>query len=263
LNCGRQACKRQAELLRRRPDNPRLLTEVGNSYYEDSSNLALGVIESEKYFRRSIKVAPEYGPAYVKLAKWYNSKGNFAEGIRLSTLGLNAKYPDHYGLVERAGAYSNLHKDKEALADMNKFIQRGNGEKVQILRRASIYENLHQYEKALADYKSVLKENYEDQVVFRELICLQELGRYDEALKEINKLIARNKIDDAGYLARARLYSKMGKPKEAISDFTRVIELAEATTIYKERAREYQKIGRKDLAARDLKSADRIAAEGM
>lgn len=251
------------ELLRRSPNDPRLLTEVGNSYYEDSSNLALGVIEAEKYFRRSIKVAPEFGAAYVKLAKWYNSKGNYAEGIRLATLGINAKIPDYYGLVERAGAYSNLHKDKEALADMNRFIAGGNNEKMQILRRASIYENLHQYDKALADYQSVLQKNYEDQVVFRELICLQALGRYDDALKEVNKLIARNKIDDAGYLARARLYSKMGKPKEAIADFTRVIELAEAITIYKERAKEYEKIGRKDLAIKDLKSAERIAAEGM
>jgi len=251
------------ELLRRHPNSARFLTEVGNSYYEDSSNLAKGAIEAEKYFRLAIKADPTYGKPYSKLAKFYNSKGNYAEGIRYGTLGINAKQPDDYALIERAGAYSSLHKDREALADLDRYIKMGHHSREEVVRRASIYENLHQYDKALASYKEVLKESYEDQVVFRELICLQALGRFDEALKEVNKLIVRNKMDDAGYLARARIYSKMGKSNEAIADYSRVIDLAEAITIYKERAREYAKIGRKDLAAKDLKSAERIATEKL
>lgn len=251
------------ELLRRHPNNPEFITEVGNSYYEDSSNLATGAVLAEKFFRQSIKVDPNYGKAYAKLAKFYNSKGNYAEGIRYATLGINAKRPDDYAFIERAGAYSSLHKDREALADFNEYMKRGHYGRDELIRRGAVYENLHEFEKALADYDVVLKQSYEDQVVLRKLICLQTLRRYDEAIREVNKLIARNKMDDAGYLARARIYSKMSKPKEAIADFTRVIELAEAITVYKERAKEYEKLGRKDLAAQDMKSAARVAAEGM
>jgi tetratricopeptide (TPR) repeat protein len=102
------------------------------------------------------------------------------------------------------------------------------------------------------------KEHYEDSIVFREVACLKAMKKPDEALKVLNQLIAHNKFDDTGYLNRARLYESLGKHKEAITDYSTSLDLSPSPTALKERASVFEKMGRKDMAEKDRKEADRM-----
>lgn len=247
------------ELQRKHPGDAYILTELGTAYMNNYNDITHGVDRGEKCFRRAIQLDPQLGKAYVRLAEVYDVRGDYETGIKLATKALTVKKPDWDGYHERACAFSNLKRDKEALADIEQYIKRTNTkEKRFIIQRATILENLKQYDRALLDYQKLLQQSYEDQVVFREVACLKALNRNEDAVKSLSKLIARNKRDDNGFLTRARLYSSMKKYKEAVADYSAAFELQPSTTSLKERADVYEKMGRKDLADKDRKEAERL-----
>lgn len=248
----------------RNPKDTFVLCQLGHAHMNNAADLTHSTAIAEKCFRKSIEIDPQYGRAYKKLSEWYSAHGNWQMAVKLATQALSVKKPDLYALVERAGAYSSLHKDKEALADFELFMSktpmptdRRHRNKI-YLQKAGLLENLKQYEKALAVYRIMQKENYEDSLVFREVACLKALNRPAEALKCLDQLIAHNKFDDTGYLNRARLYESMGKHQEALKDYSTSLDLSTSTTALKERAAVYDKLGRKDLAEKDRKEADRM-----
>lgn len=248
----------------RNPKDSFVLCQLGHAHMNNAADLTHSTAIAEKCFRKAIEVDPQYGRAYKKLSEWYSAHGNWQMAAKLATQALTVKRPDISALVERAGAYSSLHRDKEALADFELFTSktrlptdRRHREKI-YLQKAGLLENLKQYDKALTVYRTIQKEHYEDSIVFREVACLKAMKRPDEALKCLNQLIAHNKFDDTGYLNRARLYESLGKHKEAVTDYSTSIELSPSATALKERANVYDKIGRKDLADKDRKDAERI-----
>ncbi len=252
------------ELIKRQPNNPRILVELGHAHMNNADDLTHSTEYAGKCFRKAIELDPEYGRAYKKLCEWYSAHGDWQNAVKYATKALSVKKPDNGALNERACAYSNLHKDKEALADFDAFLHNINLPKsgrytwkIQ-LQRAGLLENMKEYDKALAVYRLLLKDNYEDQIVFREVACLRAMHKPDEALKCLNNLIAHNKADDTGYLNRARLYESLGRHKEAVTDYSTAIDLSPSTTYYRERASVYDKMGRKDLGDKDRKEADRL-----
>lgn len=248
----------------RNPKDSFVLCQLGHAHMNNAADLTHSTAIAEKCFRKAIEVDPQYGRAYKKLSEWYSAHGNWQMAVKLATQALTVKRPDISALVERAGAYSSLHRDKEALADFELFTsktplptERRHREKI-YLQKAGLLENLKQYDKALVVYRTMQKEHYEDSIVFREVACLKAMKKPDEALKCLNQLIAHNKFDDTGYLNRARLYESLGKHKEAVSDYSTSIDLSPSTTAMKERANVYEKMGRKDLADKDRKDAERL-----
>ncbi len=243
----------------RHPNDVYVLTELGNAYMNDYNDVEGGVEKAEKCLRHAIEIDPEYGKAYSVLAECRDSLGDFAEGIKLTTKALAVKKPCPDAYLERAGAYSRMKRDKEALADIEEYIKRCiKVERKYLIQRATILENLKQYDRALVEYRKLLKEKYEDQVVYREVACLQAQHKTDEAIRTLDTLVNHNKQDDTGYLSRARLYESIGKHKEAIVDYSRALDLQPSTNALKERATVYEKMGRKDLAEKDRKEANRL-----
>lgn len=248
----------------RNPKDAFVLCQLGHAHMNNAADLTHSTAIAEKCFRKAIEVQPQYGRGYKKLSEWYSAHGNWEMAVKLATQALAVKQPDVTALVERAGAYSMLHKDKEALADFELFLSKTPLPKEQrhrnkiYLQKAGILENLKQYDKALAVYRTMQKEHYEDSIVFREVACLKAMKKPDEALKVLNQLIAHNKFDDTGYLNRARLYESLGKHKEAITDYSTSLDLSPSPTALKERASVFEKMGRKDMAEKDRKEADRM-----
>lgn len=248
----------------RNPKDSFVLCQLGHAHMNNAADLTHSTAIAEKCFRKSIEVDPQYGRGYKKLSEWYSAHGDWQMAVKLATQALTVKRPDISALVERAGAYSSLHRDKEALADFELFTSKtplptdSRHRKKIYLQKAGLLENLKQYDKALIVYHTMQKEHYEDSIVFREVACFKAIKRPDEALKCLNQLIAHNKFDDTAYLNRARLYESLGKHKEAVTDYSTSIDLSPSTTALKERANVYDKIGRKDLADKDRKEAERI-----
>ncbi|MBX9952426.1 MAG: tetratricopeptide repeat protein [Candidatus Obscuribacterales bacterium] len=247
------------EIQRKHPNDPYVLTELGTAYMNNYNDVQNGTDKGEKCFRRALQIDPELGKAWARLAECYDARGDFVSGVKFATKALTVKKPDFDGYHERAGALSNLKRDSEALKDIEMFLQKHqNPERKYFVQRATILENLKQYDRAVAEYRRLLKDKYEDQVVYREVNCLQAMGKPEEAIKCLNALIAHNKQDDTGYLSRARLLESMGKHKEAIADYSKAYDLQPSKAALKERAAVYEKIGRKDLAQKDRREIDRL-----
>lgn len=247
-----------SQLYRKQPQNASLLVELGEAYFKDTNDMAGGLIKAEQCFRKAIIIDPEFGKAYCMMAEWANAQSRYDLAIQMAGKALSAKKPDTQAYVERAASYSRLHKDKEALLDLDKYITLHKLKHNAYERRASILENLHLYERALADYRTMQKIHYSDRTALKEAFCLDKLNKRAEAITCLNNLLKRNPEDDAGYEARGKVQAKLGRLKEAIADFTRAIQLIPSPNVYKERAAAYEKMGRKDLADRDLKEAERI-----
>lgn len=247
-----------SELHRKHPQNVPLLVELGETYLNDSNDMAASLIKAEQCFRKAIRIDPEFGKAYYLMTEWANAQSKFDLAIQMATKALSVKKPDFQAYMERAATYSRLHKDKEALADLDRYIALYKTKRNAYERRASILENLNMHERALADYRTMQKFRYDDETALRIASSLDKLNKNKEAMTYLTDLLKRNPEDDAGYEARGKVQVKLGRLKEAVADFTRAIQLNPSSTVYKERAAAYEKMGRKDLAARDLKEAERI-----
>lgn len=254
-----EAARILREVQRHRPKDANVLVELAGAYMYNYNDISGGIEKAEECLRRAIQLDPECGKAYRRMAEIYDTRGDYVTGIKLATQAIKSKKPDPYAYKERAGALSNLKRDKEALVDYDTFLQNiPQVERTHLLQRGSILENLKQYDRALADYRKLLKEKYEDQIVYREVACLRARKKPEEALTRLNTLLTRNKNDDSGYLTRARLLESMGKHQQAITDYSKAHELQPSTTALKERAVVYEKMGRRDLAEKDRKEADRL-----
>ena len=254
-----EAARLLREVQRHRPNDTNVLVELGIAYMCNYNDLGSGTEKAEKCFLRAIELDPGLGKAYIRMSQLSSARGKFELAVKYATKGITAKTPDLEGYWERACALSNLKRDKQALTDIEVYIRKTSpvSRKV-LLSKASILENLKDYDKALTEYRKLLKENYEDNVVYREVACLRSMNKPAEALKSLDKLLAHNGKDDIAYLSRARLLESIGKHKEAIADYSKVIDLQPAPSVFKERASVYEKMGRKDLADRDRREADRF-----
>ncbi len=260
LGNNTEAAKIFREVQRRRPNDANVLTELADSYLNNYSDITYGPEKGEKCLLRAIQLDPELGRAYMLLAKFYNASGDFDEGIKLSTKAMTVKKPDWEALRERAAALSNMKQDQAALVDIELHMKkRPPASRKTRQLRATILENLKNYDRALSEYRTLLKENFEDTIAYREFSCLRKMNKPDEALKAVNNLLAHNSKDDVAYLNRARLFESIGKHRDAISDYTKTIELQPAPSVLKERAAVFEKMGRKDLAEKDRKEAENLA----
>jgi len=80
-------------------------------------------------------------------------------------------------------------------------------------------------------------------------------GRTKEAIDVYSKMIVKQPDDEMAHLERARLYSKLGKDKEALSDMDAAIKEMPTSSVYLERAKIYEKLGNAKMAKRDREKA--------
>jgi len=95
-------------------------------------------------------------------------------------------------------------------------------------------------------------------------VACREKCRYNEAVEYAAKEIERKPESERAYESRALAYSGAGRYEEAIADYTRAIELAEAAeylssptlaSLYKLRACAYKQTGQFDKAISDMDNA--------
>lgn len=86
-----------------------------------------------------------------------------------------------------------------------------------------------------------------------------------KAVEDFSKAIAADSKASMGcYYHRANLYMKWGKYQEAIDDYTKALSLpmrVDSERIYAQRAKAYECIGRKDLAAKDRQTLRELSKQ--
>ena len=116
---------------------------------------------------------------------------------------------------------------------------------------------------AIEDFSFVCKhpnfDHYGDTVGYRANAYMQ-IKDYPHALADYTTLIKLSPGDDNLRRQRAVVYELMGNFPKAVEDYTAAIELAqtESAPSYAARARCYEKLGKKDLAQRDLAKSKKL-----
>jgi Tfp pilus assembly protein PilF len=84
------------------------------------------------------------------------------------------------------------------------------------------------------------------------------LNKLDEAIRDLNAVIALDPSDSESYVSRGNVFLKLGRAREAILDFTKAIELDnEEIDAYLGRAQAYKSLGM-ELEAKTKKLRTRL-----
>ncbi len=159
---------------------------------------------------------------------------NYDDAIKVTTLG--AKIFPHYSKWYSLRAYSEfqLQDYNASMKDYDKAFELETNEYKMMYFDNKIYIRyyLKDYEKALADFNAAIQNSGDDfekdSIFWDKAQFLYNIGKYNEALNIYNELILKSD-EDKIYLLKPRLYF--------------------------ERAQVYEKLGKHDLAKKDLEFA--------
>ena len=247
------------QALQYEPNNPRIYWGLARSSYNTMDRYSQGVDEAEKFLKKAIALDPTYSYSYIQMTEIKNIQGKYAEAITWADKGLACKPSQFECYPHKAVALSNLHRNNEALAAIDKYLalKKGKGENFDAYEiRASILENAGRYLEAVAAYESCYQLKKQDTYLLRQATCYDLLNKPLEAVKVLDKLIANNPNDDSALVRRAKFYIKAGKLELALADYNKAIKEMSGATYLRERAALHKKMGHMDLYAKDIKAAD-------
>jgi tetratricopeptide (TPR) repeat protein len=258
------AARRMLQSLIHRPDarvTPAMYCLYADSYLEDleeRDGASIGARDAEQGLYKALRIDPECGRAYKDLASFCNVRGDYQAAVVNATKAIQAKESEVYGYLHRSAAYSHLHEQEKALRDMDEFMKRGQPVKLHYMLRGDILLSLHRYDEAVSNYRRALsgKAGYQILLVHKIVQCLEAEHKYDEAITEVSSYLKVDR-DNAQCLAlRAQLEKENKDYKSAVADLSKAISIEPTSKYFKDRAEVYTILGRKDLAEKDLHSAE-------
>ncbi|MBX3135797.1 tetratricopeptide repeat protein [Candidatus Obscuribacterales bacterium] len=200
---------------------------------------------------------------FSALAKLYDAKKDYDRAIEAASYGIKV-CSDKDLLRCRASLYQAVGKRKEALIDLNSFIEQAPDKSMGYYMRANLFQQLGRDEDALRDLAVCNTKNPDSTIALTERSKLfLKLGRYKEALAEISKVADYDKSDDDAVRLRGDIYARINQNERAISDYTLAISMSPeyARAALEARAKLYAKLGKRDLAAQDLSEASKLKAK--
>lgn len=215
---------------------------------------------AHRYLDKALSLDPKCSGAYYIKAKLYLQEARSAEALKLVDKALACPNANSDLLVLRAEVLENLNRPQEALQWLDAAIKKKPTEPSFYRIKGGILENQKRYSEAAANYRASLKLYDIDWAVFRLVRCLEALQKYDEAINELSKLIAKNPRDGEAFRTRAMLKIKVKDLSGAIKDYDSCIALEPTARTFKERAQLHLQSGHKDLYKRDLAEAQKLDA---
>lgn len=214
----------------------------------------------EQYLVKALALDPNCVGAYYLKAKLANQEARFADALNFTDKGLVISIGNPDLLELKAEALENLDRPQEALQTIEAALQKKTTEPSLYRIKGGILENMKRYNEAAANYRASLKLYNIDWAVFRLVRCLEAQQKYDEAIGELTKLIAKNPRDGEAFRTRAMLKVKVKDIAGAIKDYDSCITLEPTAKTFKERAQLHLQCGHKDLYKRDLAEAQKLDA---
>lgn len=210
---------------------------------------------------RAVALNPADSTAYQLLADIENESGRFGQAVVCANRGLQCKPVDLRNYRSRSSALTNLHKPEEALADYSKYLELSPHLAVSRknrLSKATLCESAGHLQEALDIYAQLQKEQYGDTIPPLQATILVKMHKNAEALNILNELVRKIPGDEMAFVARARVLESMGRLPEAVRDYSSAIAVDRQANFYNSRASLYDKLGQKDKAANDRKSASTV-----
>lgn len=209
-------------------------------------------------YRKALEINPGYGECYRRLGELAGIEGNWLEEIRYCDKAISAAHPDPHAYKSRAIAKSNLHRDKEALADFDLYIAARKNQTFTLAMMneyPTFLENAGAYEKALAQLRLLEQVNKKPSVKTRQAKIYVKMGKFNDALAIMNKMLQAEPEDETLYIDRAEIYKQAGRYQNALKDYDKAISLEPYPRYYEARADVFDKLGMKDKAKADRSKA--------
>lgn len=237
-------------------------------------------------FSQAIQLAPRSIQSYTSRGQAYQSQQQYEAAISDFNQAIqNADYPqataveNQYIQQKKGFAYTarghlqvELEKFEQAITDFTQAIElRSNTDNpsgIPLAKtdnlyhiRAISYINLKQYDKALTDYTKAIEiapQNPTYRVSRGQLH--QKMGRETEATAEFQTALKTEPKDSEGYRVRAGINKSLKRYPEAISDYSKAIELApqnglRTSILYSSRARVHSELQQYKQANTDFSQA--------
>ncbi len=245
------------KIVKKEPRNARAWYLLGVAHedmtiMEGSSKLA------RECFSKALAIDSQNSDALLKMGELAGIDGDWKTQIDYCNRALDTPSPTTRAYRTRAIARGNLHQDKEALADYEKFLAISPNRLQHPLvldEYATFLENAHQYDKAITTLTSLQQVNHKPSVKVRRAKCYLKAGKPAECLAIMNMLIAKEPEDETLYSDRARMFITMGKLKDAMKDWDKVIALEPNSKYFEARADLWDKMGDHIKAKADRQKA--------
>ena len=151
------------------------------------------------------------------LASFYRLNGQFEEAIKWASKLIDLIPTDAFGYYVRGWCYELQGNDEKAMKNYDTGIDIDKGYPYIYLMRGEQYLKQGDKEKANADFEEVIKKDTVVDTSSCRMYALHFLGRDDEAIEWMNKIIENAPNDKGNYYDQACLYARMGKLQESIA----------------------------------------------
>ena len=207
--------KEMKDDIARYPDSM-LLRETLIQYYQDNDSITLAFEELGKAMKKDSNDARLWN----KNAELYIKQKDTASAIQSYQKAI-AIFPDPQYIMPVGWLYAQT-KDSMALEMAAALLKnnKAHAEKEALLIKGLYYSATGNKQKALNLFDSCLALEYTYMFAYREkAIVLYDLGKYEEALKVLDKAVTvQNKFDE-GYYWMGRCYEKLNRIKDAIDSY--------------------------------------------
>jgi len=169
---------------------------------------------------------------------------------------------------ERGAALLDLEKHDQALADFNTVIKLNPKYGFAYRHRARCYFETGNYPQAIKDVSTAISFETTNKWYIAQLLADRSTyylknKQPEKAIADLTQVIALLPGEWTRYRSRGETYVVMGQYQKAVDDYNKAFEIASKAKrpqyvfgLYGLRARAYEKMGRKDLAAADYEKAD-------
>ncbi|MBA3992149.1 MAG: hypothetical protein C0469_01385 [Cyanobacteria bacterium DS2.3.42] len=208
--------------------------------------------------KKAVEAAPNNSTCLKGLAEIYARMGKFKEAMALLDKAVAQKSVDPFCYKSRALILSETKHDKEALVEWQKFEALNPNAKTSynsIDGGALIYARAGRTDEAVALYDRLQRIRPSFAWTDKKAEAYVLGGRLKEAIDEYSKVLVASPDNEMALLGRARIYSKLGRDKDALADMNLVIKEMPTSSMFLERAHIYEKLGNAEMAKRDRAKA--------
>lgn len=183
----------------------------------------------------------------------------YQDAIAICDAALKYEPMDKNLLHVRADSFMKLQKYEAACEDYSALIKLEPKTTSNIINRAKCFYELGRYQNAVEDCNQAINANVTDNaILILRGLAETQLKNFNGARRDFEKVLKSDPEDSSCYIARAQLYRAEGAYKKAIEDCTKANSIWENDDALIERAVSYERLGLKDLAARDRSRAAEI-----
>ncbi|MFP4510165.1 MAG: tetratricopeptide repeat protein [Spirochaetota bacterium] len=199
-------------------DNPYALIGLGHLHYDFRKHReALGYWKRMHELHGSevdIRVLTSIGNCYRKLKDFEQGAGFFQEA-------LNREPGNFYALFGLADCYRGMNKPDRSLDTWNEILARDPKNKVILTRAGDALRSLGRNEEAEIYYTRALNIEFDLYAVLGLALIAKEAGRYEDALRSLERLIPSDPQNHRLYIEAAECHLALGNRREAVDVLNR------------------------------------------